>query len=172
VVEGVGEDLHGRPARRLAGVVGQGAHPPSGVGQAAGDGGAGVAVRAGDQIEPGVVVALAHRRGTLPTGAGTPLVGGPGIGQRLAMATETSTVELTVVDAFTDVPFAGNPAAVCVLEAPAPEAWMQAVAAEMNLSETAFLVPTGDLRWSLRWFTPTVEVDLCGHATLASARVL
>src|SRR5690606_15519526 len=78
----------------------------------------------------------------------------------------------TVVDAFTDVPFAGNPAAVCVLEAPAPEAWMQAVAAEMNLSETAFLVPTGDLRWSLRWFTPTVEVDLCGHATLASARVL
>jgi len=75
------------------------------------------------------------------------------------------------VDAFTDRPFAGNPAAVCVLEAPAPEAWMQAVAREMNLSETAFLV-AGDDGWDLRWFSPTVEVDLCGHATLASAHVL
>ena len=75
------------------------------------------------------------------------------------------------VDAFTSHPFRGNPAAVCVMDAPRPEAWMQAVAAEMNLSETAFLTPeAGDYR--LRWFTPTVEVDLCGHATLASAHVL
>jgi PhzF family phenazine biosynthesis protein len=76
-----------------------------------------------------------------------------------------------VVDAFTDEPFRGNPAAVCLLEAPAPEAWMQAVAAEMRHSETAFLVP-GAGAWGLRWFTPEVEVDLCGHATLAAAHVL
>jgi PhzF family phenazine biosynthesis protein len=75
------------------------------------------------------------------------------------------------VDAFTDRPFAGNPAAVCLLEGPADEAWMQAVGAEMNLSETAFLYPQSD-GYQLRWFTPTVEVDLCGHATLASAHVL
>jgi PhzF family phenazine biosynthesis protein len=75
------------------------------------------------------------------------------------------------VDAFTDRPFAGNPAAVCLLPEPRDEAWMQQVAAEMNLSETAFLVARDD-GWSLRWFTPTVEVDLCGHATLASAHVL
>ncbi len=77
------------------------------------------------------------------------------------------------VDAFTDRPFAGNPAAVCVLPGPAGEGWMQAVAREMNLAETAFLHPRpeGD-GFALRWFTPTVEVDLCGHATLASARVL
>jgi PhzF family phenazine biosynthesis protein len=75
------------------------------------------------------------------------------------------------VDAFTDRPFAGNPAAVCVLEAAAEESWMQYVAREMNLSETAFLYPEeGDYR--LRWFTPSVEVELCGHATLASAHVL
>ena len=75
------------------------------------------------------------------------------------------------VDAFSLQPFAGNPAAVCLLEAPAEENWMQQVAAEMNLAETAFVHPEGDsLR--LRWFTPTVEVDLCGHATLASAHVL
>ncbi|GAB5536440.1 MAG: PhzF family phenazine biosynthesis protein [Rubricoccaceae bacterium] len=80
-------------------------------------------------------------------------------------------VPLTIVDAFAEQPFTGNPAAVCVLEEPAPEAWMQAVAGEMNLSETAFLVPTGDA-FALRWFTPTLEVDLCGHATLASAHVL
>jgi PhzF family phenazine biosynthesis protein len=80
---------------------------------------------------------------------------------------------LTTVDAFTDRPFAGNPAAVCVLDAPAPVAWMQLVAREMNLSETAFLHPIdGGPRWRLRWFTPTVEVDLCGHATLATAHVL
>ena len=78
------------------------------------------------------------------------------------------------VDAFADGPFAGNPAAVCVLEgddAP-PDAWMAAVAAEMNLSETAFVRPRGDGDWALRWFTPKVEVDLCGHATLAAAHVL
>jgi PhzF family phenazine biosynthesis protein len=82
------------------------------------------------------------------------------------------TLPLTVVDAFTDRPFSGNPAGVCVLAGPAPDAWMQAVAAEVNLSETAFLVPRDDGDWGLRWFTPTVEVDLCGHATLASAHVL
>lgn len=75
------------------------------------------------------------------------------------------------VDAFTDRPFAGNPAAVCVLAAPADEGWMRSVAAEMNLSETAFLHPEED-GWRLRWFTPAVEVDLCGHATLAAAHVL
>ncbi len=75
------------------------------------------------------------------------------------------------VDAFATEPFSGNPAAVCVLDAPRDEVWMQAVAAEMNLSETAYLLPEGDA-WRLRWFTPRVEVDLCGHATLASAHVL
>lgn len=75
------------------------------------------------------------------------------------------------VDAFADAPFSGNPAGVCLLEASAPEAWMQSVAAEMNLSETAFLVPHSE-GWRLRWFTPMVEVDLCGHATLACAHVL
>ncbi len=78
---------------------------------------------------------------------------------------------IQVVDAFTEAAFAGNPAAVCVLDAPAEPAWMQNVAAEMNLSETAFLVP-GDGAFGLRWFTPRQEVDLCGHATLASAHVL
>jgi PhzF family phenazine biosynthesis protein len=75
------------------------------------------------------------------------------------------------VDAFTAEPFAGNPAAVCLLEADADPAWMQSVAAELNLSETAFLRRSGG-RWRLRWFTPTVEVELCGHATLAAAHVL
>jgi PhzF family phenazine biosynthesis protein len=75
------------------------------------------------------------------------------------------------VDAFADRPYAGNPAAVCVMHGPADEGWMRNVAAEMNLSETAFLHPHAD-GWSLRWFTPAVEVDLCGHATLASAHVL
>jgi PhzF family phenazine biosynthesis protein len=79
---------------------------------------------------------------------------------------------IVVVDSFTDVPFAGNPAAVCVLAAATSEAWMQSVAAEMNLSETAFVVPRPDGDHDLRWFTPTTEVDLCGHATLASAHVL
>lgn len=78
---------------------------------------------------------------------------------------------ITVVDAFTDRPFAGNPAAICLLNDPATESWMQDVAREMNLSETAFLVPKqGD--WSLRWFTPEGEVELCGHATLASSHFL
>lgn len=76
------------------------------------------------------------------------------------------------VDAFTAVPFRGNPAAVCVLEAERHEAWMQSLAAEMNLSETAFLLPAEGGPFRLRWFTPRVEVDLCGHATLASAHIL
>jgi PhzF family phenazine biosynthesis protein len=79
---------------------------------------------------------------------------------------------IVVVDSFTDVPFAGNPAGVCVLAAATTEAWMQSVAAELNLSETAFVVPRSDGDHDLRWFTPTTEVDLCGHATLASAHVL
>jgi predicted PhzF superfamily epimerase YddE/YHI9 len=74
-------------------------------------------------------------------------------------------------DAFTNKPFAGNPAAVCMLPAVRDEAWMRDVAREMNLSETAFLVRDGDA-FHLRWFTPAVEVALCGHATLASAHVL
>ena len=78
---------------------------------------------------------------------------------------------ITQVDAFTNRPFAGNPAAVCILSAPPPEPWMRDVAREMNLSETAFLVPQ-DGGYNLRWFTPAIEVDLCGHATLASAHVL
>jgi PhzF family phenazine biosynthesis protein len=75
------------------------------------------------------------------------------------------------VDAFADRPFAGNPAAVCLLAEEPEDAWLAAVAAEMNLSETAFL-RREDSAWRLRWFTPAVEVDLCGHATLASAHVL
>jgi PhzF family phenazine biosynthesis protein len=81
------------------------------------------------------------------------------------------TLRISQVDAFTNRPFAGNPAAVCVLPEPRPEAWMQDVAQEMNLSETAFLLKRED-GFDLRWFTPAVEVDLCGHATLASAHVL
>jgi PhzF family phenazine biosynthesis protein len=80
-------------------------------------------------------------------------------------------VPLYQVDAFTATPFGGNPAAVCLLSAPAEAPWMQRVAREMNLSETAFLHPEGPAH-RLRWFTPTVEVDLCGHATVASAHVL
>jgi predicted PhzF superfamily epimerase YddE/YHI9 len=75
------------------------------------------------------------------------------------------------VDAFTPKPFAGNPAAVCILPEVGDEVWMKNVAREMNLSETAFLVKTAH-GYNLRWFTPAVEVDLCGHATLASAHVL
>jgi PhzF family phenazine biosynthesis protein len=75
------------------------------------------------------------------------------------------------VDAFTEKTFAGNPAGVCLLDHPMDDSWMQNVAAEMNLSETAFLLKQND-GWSLRWFTPKVEVDLCGHATLATAHVL
>ncbi|MFH1941064.1 MAG: PhzF family phenazine biosynthesis protein [bacterium] len=80
-------------------------------------------------------------------------------------------IEIFQVDAFTDSPFRGNPAGVCLLPKPADASWMQDVAAEMNLAETAFLVKQED-GFDLRWFTPTVEVDLCGHATLASAHIL
>jgi PhzF family phenazine biosynthesis protein len=76
-----------------------------------------------------------------------------------------------VVDAFTDRPFAGNPAAICLLDAPRDERWMQQLAAEMNLSETAFVERRPE-SFGLRWFTPGAEVDLCGHATLAAAHVL
>jgi PhzF family phenazine biosynthesis protein len=81
-------------------------------------------------------------------------------------------IPLAQVDAFADAPFGGNPAAVCLLPAPRDEAWMAAVAREMNLSETAFLVRRADGSYDLRWFTPAAEVRLCGHATLASAHVL
>jgi PhzF family phenazine biosynthesis protein len=80
-------------------------------------------------------------------------------------------LRIVQVDAFTNTPFAGNAAAVCVLSASPSENWMQHVAREMNLSETAFLTPDGD-GYNLRWFTPSVEVALCGHATVASAHVL
>ena len=75
------------------------------------------------------------------------------------------------MDAFAEKPFEGNPASICVLKEDRPAAWMQSVAAEMNLSETAFVRKLDD-GWSLRWFTPAIEVDLCGHATLASAHAL
>lgn len=80
-------------------------------------------------------------------------------------------MKLLIVDAFTSRPFAGNAAAVCLLEAEQDAEWMQAVAAEMNLSETAFVRPI-DTGFELRWFTPAIEVELCGHATLAAAHVL
>ena len=80
-------------------------------------------------------------------------------------------MRIVQVDAFADEPFAGNPAAVCVLAEDRPDDWMRKVAREMNLSETAFLRPR-DGGFGLRWFTPAVEVDLCGHATLAAAHVL
>ena len=80
-------------------------------------------------------------------------------------------IRIVQVDAFTNRPFAGNPAAVCVLREAMPEQWLQDVAREMNLSETAFLTPR-DGGFHLRWLTPAVEVDLCGHATVASAHVL
>lgn len=80
-------------------------------------------------------------------------------------------MKIFTVDAFANGPFTGNPAAVCFLTAEADEVWMQSVAAEMNLSETAFVLPIGN-RFSLRWFTPVLEVDLCGHATLATAHLL
>lgn len=76
-----------------------------------------------------------------------------------------------LVDAFAERPFEGNPAAVCPLQGPVSSRWMQSIAAEMNQAETAFLYPDGDV-WRLRWFTPTIEVDLCGHATLAAAHTL
>jgi PhzF family phenazine biosynthesis protein len=83
-------------------------------------------------------------------------------------------MRIRIIDAFTDRPFAGNPAAVCLLDGPdwPPASWMQQVAAEMNLAETAFAHPAPEGGWALRWFTPTVEVDLCGHATLATTHAL
>ncbi len=81
------------------------------------------------------------------------------------------TLPLFLIDAFADQPFTGNPAAVVLLDAPRPDAWMQSLAGEMNQAETAFLRRT-EAGWSLRWFTPRAEVDLCGHATLASAHAL
>jgi PhzF family phenazine biosynthesis protein len=80
-------------------------------------------------------------------------------------------MRLLQIDAFTSEPFKGNPAAVCFLDGARDDRWMANVAAEMNLAETAFLSPRDD-GWSLRWFTPAVEVDLCGHATLASAHAI
>ncbi len=79
---------------------------------------------------------------------------------------------IAVVDAFTDRPFAGNPAGVCVLDTAPPEPWFLSVAQEMNLSETAFLRRRPDGEWDLRWFTPKDEEKLCGHATLGSAHYL
>ncbi|MEO8478888.1 MAG: PhzF family phenazine biosynthesis protein [Gemmatimonadota bacterium] len=79
---------------------------------------------------------------------------------------------ITIVDAFADGPFTGNPAAVVVLESDASAAWMQSVAMEMNQAETAFVRRISDDAWSLRWFTPLAEVDLCGHATLGTAHAL
>ena len=79
--------------------------------------------------------------------------------------------EIFQVDAFTDQSFTGNPAGVCIMSEAGADDWMQNIAAEMNLSETAFLHPQKD-GYNLRWFTPNVEVDLCGHATLASAHIL
>ena len=77
------------------------------------------------------------------------------------------------VDAFTDNPFKGNPAGVCLIDRERPDSWMQHIAAEMNLSETAFLLKErSSSAFQLRWFTPTTEVSLCGHATLASAHIL
>ncbi|KJE77255.1 PhzF family phenazine biosynthesis protein [Ferrimicrobium acidiphilum] len=80
--------------------------------------------------------------------------------------------DLQLVDAFTDRPFAGNPAAVAFCEGFPDDHYLQAIAAEMNLSETAFVAPRPDGSYDLRWFTPTTEVALCGHATLAAAHAL
>lgn len=80
-------------------------------------------------------------------------------------------LDACVVDAFAETPFTGNPAAVLLLDRPREDAWLAAAAAELNLSETAFLEPAGEA-WRLRWFTPSAEVPLCGHATLAAAHAL
>lgn len=82
------------------------------------------------------------------------------------------TIKIFQVDAFTKQLFGGNPAAVCVLDSWLPDSQMQHIAAENNLAETAFVVKTGYEEFAIRWFTPVVEVDLCGHATLASSYVL
>lgn len=88
------------------------------------------------------------------------------------MTDNQTLIPFFVVDAFTQKPFSGNPAAVCILSGPKTDDWLQQVAAEFNLSETAFLWHEQNNQWKLRWFTPTCEVKLCGHATLASAHVL
>lgn len=85
---------------------------------------------------------------------------------------DNNSLPFFVVDAFTDKPFGGNPAAVCILDLPETDKNLQKIAAEFNLSETAFLWHEMENCWKLRWFTPTCEVKLCGHATLASAHVL
>src|SRR5688572_6090964 len=90
---------------------------------------------------------------------------------QISNITNSMPLKIFQVDAFTNKPFSGNPAAVCILPEPQDEVWMQNVAREMNLSETAFLYKKED-GYDLRWFTPTIEVDLCGHATLASAHLL
>ncbi|MFC2094995.1 PhzF family phenazine biosynthesis protein [Candidatus Bipolaricaulota bacterium] len=82
------------------------------------------------------------------------------------------TIPIYQVDAFAEKPFAGNPAGACILEKPADEGWMQSVAMEMNVSETAFVVRREDGDFDLRWFTPAVEVALCGHGTLATSHIL
>ena len=82
-------------------------------------------------------------------------------------------IKIFQVDAFTSEPFKGNPAAVCILENEVSDEWMSGVAADMNLAETAFITTTEEKnKYKLRWFTPKVEVDLCGHATLATAHIL
>jgi predicted PhzF superfamily epimerase YddE/YHI9 len=97
----------------------------------------------------------------------------PGSQKRFCAVSDSN---LYIVDAFTDQPFRGNPAGVVILPRWPDDAWMQSVAAELRHSETAFVTPTGEgageNRWHLRWFTPALEVDLCGHATLATAHVL
>src|SRR5262249_22088486 len=107
----------------------------------------------------------------LPSARPSPV--GSAIAVGTALYARSSAMKQTIyqVDAFTDEPFHGNPAGVCLLERSVNERFMQQVAAEMNLSETAFLLERSD-GYGLRWFTPTVEVDLCGHATLASAHIL
>jgi PhzF family phenazine biosynthesis protein len=103
----------------------------------------------------------------------SPVVTGNPSTARLGTAYGASVgLPLIWVDAFTDTPFAGNPAAICLLDEPADEAWMQHLAGELGVAETAYLVPRGDHAYGLRWFTPTVEIPLCGHATLASAHAL
>ena len=95
----------------------------------------------------------------------------PNPSPRRAAKPKVAALDLWLIDAFTDRVFAGNPAAVCLLDAERPDEWMQQLAGEMNQAETAFLIRRDD-GFGLRWFTPAVEVDLCGHATLASAHFL
>src|SRR5262249_27154441 len=91
---------------------------------------------------------------------------------RLGAYAERMSLPLFVVDAFTRAPFSGNPAAVVLLDRPRTPQWMQSVAAEMNLSETAFGAANAEDHYALRWFTPASEIPLCGHATLATGAVL